>query len=218
MRRSLPYFVRHTGQIGLLNELCEQIGVLTAETAKTGILPLHQIGTALQIVLQEFHKTPSLLKLPRLRTVGQALDLMFVLSESENFAKLKGLVSTRILAVDDDGDVLAIVATLLESLALNVHSIKDSNQVIPVLEQEKFDLVVLDIGMPKQSGLELCARMRKLDGYGRTPVIFLTGMTAAQLRAQSALAGGDDFVSKPFHAAELGLKSIYWAFKGRMTA
>jgi len=48
------------------------------------------------------------------------------------------------------------------------------------------------------------------------PIVFLTGMTNFQNRAQSSLSGGNDFIGKPFHPLELGLKALLWINKGHL--
>ena len=216
MHRSLPFFVRHTNDVAALSELCRQIGIIHEETTLAGILPLHQMATTLRMMLEDFRQKPSLMVHSSLSTVGQAFDLMILLSQKGNINELKSLAPANILAVDDDGDVLAVLESQLGSLGLNLHSCTDPNEALPTLQRQQFDLVLLDIGMADHNGFELCSHIRKLEGYLRIPVVFLTGLTTAELRDQATLVGGNDFVSKPFHGAELALKCIFWAFKARV--
>jgi CheY-like chemotaxis protein len=216
MRRLLSYFARHTTDLGVLKDLCHQVEFITMETAKTGILSLHQFARALQILLWEWNLTPSLINYSGLRTVGRALDFIFRLIEREHTGKLKRLSPAHILAVDDEKEVLALLAKQLGALALILHSSTDPRLVIPALNERHFDLVILDIGMPVLNGLQLCGQIRKLETHTRTPVIFLNEYTTSDLHDQTVLVGGDDFVRKPFHAAELGLKAIFWVLQGQL--
>jgi CheY-like chemotaxis protein len=216
MHRLLPHLVRGTDEGQVLSELCQQMGIVHSETARTGILPLHQVATALWMMFEDYRKTPSLMIPSSLRTVGQAMDLILLLTQKESTGRFPILCSTDVLAIDDDGDVLDILESQLGSLGMKTYSSRDPNLALPALQRQRFDLVLLDIGMAEQNGLELCAGIRKLEGYRRTPVVFLTGMTTGELREQATLVGGNDFVSKPFHATELGLKALFWAFKSRL--
>jgi CheY-like chemotaxis protein len=66
------------------------------------------------------------------------------------------------------------------------------------------------------NGFELCTRIRTLESHKRTPIVFLTGMATFQNKAQASLSGGNDFVGKPFHLPELGLKALIWILKGNL--
>ena len=82
------------------------------------------------------------------------------------------------------------------------------------LEQETFDLVFLDVGMPEMNGFEVCTRVRAHAAHKKVPIVFITGMTTFQNRVQSSLSGGNDFVGKPFSVPELALKGLIWVIQG----
>lgn len=213
---SMQQFFRHPNDPKIVGELCHQIEALNDETAQIGVLPPHQITTALRILLHDFQKTPMLIVQSRLRIVRQAFEEMFQLCHKDQFEKLKSIPPPHILAVDDDADVLAIVKCGLESIGMSVSSTRDPNQALPFLQSRRFNLVLLDIAMENLNGLELCSRIRKLEGYTRTPVIFLTGLATDDQRDQAFIVGGNDFIGKPFHASELGLKAIFWAIQDQI--
>jgi DNA-binding response OmpR family regulator len=70
--------------------------------------------------------------------------------------------------------------------------------------------------MDEINGLDLCSQIRSLPYYSQTPIVFLTGMKTLDMRAQSSLVGGNDFITKPFHASEIKLKAIFWALKDQI--
>ena len=76
------------------------------------------------------------------------------------------------------------------------------------LSANKYDLIFLDVALPHMDGFELCQHIRGLQSHGRTPIVFLTGLTTMENRVQSSLSGGNDFVGKPFNLHELGVKAI----------
>jgi DNA-binding response OmpR family regulator len=87
---------------------------------------------------------------------------------------------------------------------------------VKALGESKFDLIFLDIGLPETSGFDVCTKIRSTPGHDAVPIVFLTGMSTLQNKAQSKLLGGNDFIGKPFHVLELGIKALLWVSKGRL--
>jgi DNA-binding response OmpR family regulator len=110
-------------------------------------------------------------------------------------------MKARILIAEDDANIrLGLVATL-ESDGYAVTAASDGAQALRVFPQEKFDLVVLDIMMPKASGYDVC---RELRARGvRVPVLFLTAKSEEIDKVVGLKLGADDYVTKPFGVHEL---------------
>jgi CheY-like chemotaxis protein len=85
-----------------------------------------------------------------------------------------------------------------------------------LLQETHFDLIFLDVEMPGQSGLDLCAKIRKMTTNRITPVVFVTAHCDFGSRAKSVLSGGNDFIAKPFLSVELAVKALVWLFGGRV--
>ena len=108
---------------------------------------------------------------------------------------------SRILAVDDEERVLTFLTRCLTGEGHQVLTAGDGRQALDVLEQEQVDMVLLDLMMPRLSGLQLLASLRT-----RTmtpPVIVLSAVSDVAARVQALDRGAVDFVCKPFHVAEL---------------
>ena len=73
-----------------------------------------------------------------------------------------------------------------------------------LLAANEFDVVILDIEMPKMNGFEVCKRYR--DGGGTTPIIMLTGKDAVTDKVSGLDCGADDYLTKPFHPRELSAR------------
>jgi DNA-binding response OmpR family regulator len=71
--------------------------------------------------------------------------------------------------------------------------------------------------MPNMSGFELCAKIRTLPQYAKTPVVFVTGLNDLENRANSSMSGGNDFIAKPFLFIELTVKALVHVLRSRMT-
>src|SRR5215218_2492363 len=110
-------------------------------------------------------------------------------------------MKANILIAEDDANIrLGLVATL-ESEGYSVTAASDGAQALRLFSQDKFDLVVLDVMMPKASGYDVC---RELRAKGvRVPVLFLTAKGEEIDKVVGLKLGADDYVTKPFGIHEL---------------
>ncbi len=109
----------------------------------------------------------------------------------------------KILLVDDDPKILALLQTLLQPWGLQVSTIADPRQFWQTLEAVSPDLLVLDVEMPYLNGIELCQVIRNDPNWSELPIVFLTVHRNADIVNQVFSAGADDFVSKPIVGPEL---------------
>ncbi len=107
----------------------------------------------------------------------------------------------RILVVDDE----PINCTILESHLLRHHvtTAHDGERCLELLAQEAFDLVLLDIMMPRLSGYEVCRRIRAQHSAAELPVIFLSARNLANDLNQGFDCGANDYITKPITKGEL---------------
>lgn len=110
----------------------------------------------------------------------------------------------RILVVDDEAHLAAGIRENLEAEGYRAQVANDGAAGLTLVHAEPFDLLVLDVMMPNMDGLELCAQLRR-EGV-QTPVLFLTVKGDAEDRVRGFEAGGDDYLTKPFHLKELLLR------------
>ena len=110
-------------------------------------------------------------------------------------------MKAKILIAEDDANIrLGLVATL-ESDGYSVTAAADGAQALRLFPQQKYDLVVLDIMMPKMSGYDVC---RELRGSGtQVPILFLTAKGEEVDKVVGLKLGADDYVTKPFGVHEL---------------
>ena len=107
----------------------------------------------------------------------------------------------KILIAEDDANIrLGLIATL-ESEGYGVTAAADGAQALRLFAQEKFDLVLLDVMMPKASGYDVCRELRAKGA--RVPVLFLTAKGEEIDKVVGLKLGGDDYVTKPFGVHEL---------------
>ena len=108
-----------------------------------------------------------------------------------------------ILVVDDDDRIRELVKQYLEENNFLVTSAKDALDARKKLEIVKFDILILDIMMPGESGLSLTKEVKK---KGSTPIILLTAKDETQDRIKGLELGADDYLGKPFEPKELLLR------------
>src|SRR5918911_2576547 len=106
-----------------------------------------------------------------------------------------------ILLVEDNADVLAALERMLAAHGYAVRSARDGEEGLAMALDLQPDLVVLDIGLPKRSGLQVAAELRQR--AVRTPVLMLTARGSISDRVSGLDAGADDYLPKPFDFDEL---------------
>ena len=113
------------------------------------------------------------------------------------------LEKKHILIVDDDTRICDLLEKFLSKngyLVSAVHSTEQARQLLASLE---FDLIILDVMMPRESGIELTSHLREKN---KTPIILLTAKGDAEDRILGLEAGADDYLPKPFEPMELLLR------------
>ena len=106
----------------------------------------------------------------------------------------------RILVVDDEREIADLVATDLEAAGFEAVACYDGSEAWERIQNEDFDLAIIDVMLPGVSGFELCERARRDHLY---PIILLTAKTDESDRVRGLNAGADDYVTKPFLPLEL---------------
>ena len=108
-----------------------------------------------------------------------------------------------ILVVDDDDRLRLLLRRFLEARGFRVSDVGSSGDARRILRGIIFDILIIDIMMPGETGLELLAELR-VDNP--VPVLFLTAMSETEDRINGLEAGADDYISKPFEPRELVLR------------
>jgi DNA-binding response OmpR family regulator len=107
----------------------------------------------------------------------------------------------KILIVEDEPKVVSFLRQGLEELGFETRAALDGNEGKELIEQEPFDLYLLDILLPYIDGMELCRMIKKR--YSRAPVIMITALGSLQDKLNGFDAGADDYIVKPFEFKEL---------------
>ncbi|MDH5478122.1 MAG: SpoIIE family protein phosphatase [Nitrospinota bacterium] len=110
----------------------------------------------------------------------------------------------KILAVDDNEDNVFLLKVILENHQHEVLSAYNGFQAIEIAENNKIDLVLLDLMMPEMNGMEVAARLKSMESTRHVPIILLTAKKKEVKDVVAALdSGADEYLTKPFHETEL---------------
>jgi two-component system, OmpR family, response regulator len=107
----------------------------------------------------------------------------------------------RILVAEDDAILAEGVTRTLRQSGYAVDWVKNGAEADSALEADDFDLLILDLGLPKKSGLDVLKRLRARQS--RVPVLILTALDGVNDRVRGLDAGADDYLAKPFDLSEL---------------
>ena len=127
------------------------------------------------------------------------------IKENREGAEQEGetLTDKVILVVDDSPTVRKIVKVTLAKMGCQVVMAKDGLEALAKIEDEKPDLILLDIIMPRMDGYQVCGLIKKKPHYKHIPVIMLSGKDGLFDKVRGRLAGSTDYITKPFQPHEL---------------
>ncbi|MEZ5147275.1 MAG: response regulator transcription factor, partial [Bacteroidales bacterium] len=117
---------------------------------------------------------------------------------------MKTNTKIKILLVEDDPNLSIVIQDYLEMLHYQTTLCKDGVEGLDAFRKNKYDLVILDVMMPRKDGFSVAEDIRKTDEV--TPIIFLTAKSLKDDRIKGFKAGCDDYMSKPFSTEELSLR------------
>lgn len=110
---------------------------------------------------------------------------------------------SRIMVVDDDSNIRELIHVSLENEGIDVLEAIDGLDALSKLENEKVDLLILDIMMPNMDGWTLCKEIRRYDDL---PILMLTARGETSQKVKGFGLGADDYLTKPFEPAELAAR------------
>ena len=140
--------------------------------------------------------------IPSLTPIGETLSPeLLVRYDSSSESRLE---DKRIAIIDDEPHIIALVCKYLRDAGYQ-HFIKihDASQAMQTLRSEAPDLVLLDIRMPKVSGLEILQSLREDPQFQSLPVLIFTSATDMDTKVESLRLGANDYCEKPLHVGEL---------------
>jgi CheY-like chemotaxis protein len=205
-------------QLRLL-DLYRKIHFVTSMAGMSGCNQIAQFVSAFEAMLFELQERPGHINVSTTKTINQSVDFLAELFERANHGPPnRELPPASVLVVDDDVISNRLIVTALKRANLKASSEGNPVSALNLIKSNHYDLVLLDISMPELDGFQLCAELRKLPAYARTPVIFVTCHSDFETRSRSILSGGNDLIAKPVLPIELAVKAVTHLLRTQMAA
>jgi DNA-binding response OmpR family regulator len=109
-----------------------------------------------------------------------------------------------ILLVEDESDLAELTIDFLETLDIECDYAFDGANALTLIEKNHYDVIVLDVNMPRMDGFSVCEKVRSLGNS--TPIIFLTAHDSLADKLNGFSLGADDYLTKPFELEELAVR------------
>ena len=204
----------------ILLDLHQTSHSVSRQAGVAGMAAIARLAAALEALLGELHERPNRVNPSTLRTVSHAVDFLDVLVSyppKEAAPENDPTDGAVVLTVDDEPLSRKAVVAGLQKAGLGSVSLGEPMAALAKLtSEEPFDLVILDVNMPRMNGYELCVKLRGMPSRSRTPVVFVTSLSDFESCARSAISGGNDLIAKPIFPIELAVKAIMFVLKSRL--
>jgi CheY-like chemotaxis protein len=199
-----------------LEPLIKGVQALSANAEAAGCARITLLTKAFDMLLAKIAAKPARVTPSILQTLAEAADCLGILLKTDEAGTGEMALRAKVLAVDDDTVCNHVIVNTLKRANLDITSVEDPFEGLKLLQANHFDLVLLDIDMPKLTGFEVCEKLRSLPQYKTTPVIFVTAHSNFGNRTQGVLSGGNYFITKPVDPLELALKVTIHLFKAQV--
>jgi len=219
LRASLQSLAKADNEMTRLKEIYElyrRVHALNGNASIAGLIHIAHMSAALEALLKEIYEKPKSINTSTLRTVAAGVDFLGFLFERGNLPETQEPPAANILVVDDEAISRRAIIYALEKAQLKSVNVEDPNAAYKLLEENYFDLIFLDVDMPGMNGYELCTKLRALPQYKKTPVVFVTALSDFDNRTSSMMAGGNDFIAKPFLFIELTVKALIHVLRAKL--
>ncbi|HEX3625706.1 MAG TPA: response regulator [Verrucomicrobiae bacterium] len=219
LRSSLQNLSRSTDDVTRLKhiyDLHRRTHALSGNAGIAGLFLIGQMSAALEALLKELYEKPKNINVSSLRTIAAAADFLGFLFQSGLAPEKQEMPPANILVVDDEAISRRAIIYALEKTQLPSVGVDNPGEAFKLLSHKPFDLVFLDVDMPEMSGFELCAKLRQLPHHKKTPVLFVTALNDFESRTNSTMAGGNDFIGKPFLFIELTVKALMHVLRSKL--
>jgi DNA-binding response OmpR family regulator len=219
LRATLQSLIKADSEENRLQEIFDlyrRVHALAGNAGLAGLVTIAHMASALEALLKELHEKPKNINSSTLRTVAAGVDFLGFLFQHGPQPGDQELSAAKILVVDDEEISRRAIIYSLEKAQLQSLNVESAESAYQLLTESPFDLIFLDVDMPGMSGFELCTKLRALPAHKKTPVVFVTALNDFDNRASSTMAGGSDFIAKPFLFIELTVKALIYVLRGKL--
>lgn len=189
-----------------------------ANAGLAGFSRLALLAGALEALLKELLANPRKFNVSSIRTITQAVELTPALFRNADAPQQEIFATPMLMVVDDDAISRETISAALDKATLRALRLDDPAVALKLVQENRFDLIFLDIDMPGLSGFQLCEKIHATETNLTTPVVYVTALSDFETRSHSTESGAVDFIAKPVWLSELALKAIFHLLRGRILA
>ena len=230
------FLSRTLKHVDALRELCRQLPLAADETARQALLvdsflrinslisktdceiyhPAYQMCAALDGLLHKLLEDAKCATASTLATLAAAVELLRDLCAPGLKMDLASHPPIELLVVDDDLVSRRAMTGALQTTFKRPESVESGEAALALAAEKAFDVIFLDVVMPGMDGYATCEKIRRTIANHTTPVVFVTGQQDEVVREQMSRVGGNDLLGKPFLTAEINVKALTYALRGRL--
>ena len=221
LRAGLQSLIKAENEMARLRhvyDLYRRVHALNGNAGLAGLAQIAHMSAAFEALLKEIYEKPKNINASTIRTTAAAVDFLGMLFERTPLFERQEIPVSKILVVDDEVISRRAIVYALEKAKLKSVNVEEPEQALTLLAENDFDLIFLDVDMPGMTGYELCAKLRAMSHLKKTPVVFVTSLNDFDNRTSSTMAGGNDFIAKPFLFIELTVKALIYVLRARLQA
>jgi DNA-binding response OmpR family regulator len=219
LRAAMQSIVKADGEMNRLKQIYElyrNIHAVNGNAGVAGLVQIAHLSGALEALLKELYEKPKNINPSTLRTVAAGVDFLGLLFTKGTLPEKQEVPTANILVVDDEAISRRAIIYALEKARLKSVNVENPEDAYKLLTENQFDLIFLDVDMPGMTGFELCTKLRALPLHKKTPVVFVTSLNDFDNRTSSSMAGGNDFIAKPFLFIELTVKALIHVLRSKI--
>jgi CheY-like chemotaxis protein len=193
-----------------------RINSLISRNGSKVVHPAYQTCAALEGLFKKMLQDPKNSTPSTLATMAAAVDLLPDLCAPGLRADLATNPPVHMLVVDDDLVARRVIVGALQTIFPRPENAENGEAALALAAEKPFDVIFLDVVMPGMDGFQVCSKIRETIPNRATPVVFVTGQSDFQTRAQMSRTGGNDLMGKPFLTPEITVKALTFALRGRL--
>jgi PleD family two-component response regulator len=199
-----------------LNELFHKVHSITANAAVAGCVAIAHFASTFEAFLKELQQKPKYINNSTLRTVANSVNFLAVLLDQATQPAAAAAPTPSILVVDTDPVSAQTVELALAKAELPITTLENPNDVLRVMGETRYDLVVIALDLAGLNGIELYTRMRTLTNHVSTPVLLVTTLNDLDNHISLITGAETDIIARPFLLMELTVKAVMQLQRGQM--
>jgi len=218
LQRLHQAFVSQGGGDAVVQEMARKTHALGGYAGLSRLHHCFRMAAALEGYLQELHFKPEAISAVAVTTVEKAIEFLGALFRASANAdnEREAAFSACVLALSDDRPSRQALRQAIAKIHLTAISTDDERTALRLVEENLFDLVILDLTRPGTNNFDLCVKLRATPNYTEVPILVLTASPSLEKQAQTDLSGGNALMGKPFLQMELAVRALQFILYRQM--